>query len=115
MPVTTDVCIIREFISFKDVVGLRTLSILRGKHGVSLPHLRDVAAIRALPVPFTGFEVISPLASTARAADAFRPALADEVSATGVFVWKHCLELGNAHLMDLRWFAITVSNLMERP
>jgi uncharacterized protein (DUF433 family) len=29
--------------SFKDVVGLRTLSILRGKHGVSLPHLRDVA------------------------------------------------------------------------
>ena len=29
--------------SFKDVVGLRTLSILRGKHGVSLPHLRAVA------------------------------------------------------------------------
>jgi uncharacterized protein (DUF433 family) len=29
--------------SFKDVVGLRTLSILRGKHGVSLPHLREVA------------------------------------------------------------------------
>jgi uncharacterized protein (DUF433 family) len=29
--------------SFKDVVGLRTLSILKGKHGVSLPHLRDVA------------------------------------------------------------------------
>ena len=30
--------------SFKDVVGLRTLSKLRGKHGVSLPHLRAVAA-----------------------------------------------------------------------
>lgn len=29
--------------SFKDVVGLRTLSVLRGKHGVSLPHLRKVA------------------------------------------------------------------------
>lgn len=30
--------------SFKDVVGLRTLRDLRGKHGVSLPHLREVAA-----------------------------------------------------------------------
>lgn len=30
--------------SFKDVVGLRTLSTLRGRHGVSLPHLRTVAA-----------------------------------------------------------------------
>lgn len=29
--------------SFKDVVGLRTLSILKKKHGVSLPHLRQVA------------------------------------------------------------------------
>lgn len=29
--------------SFKDVVGLRTLSILKGRHGVSLPHLRAVA------------------------------------------------------------------------
>lgn len=29
--------------SFKDVVGLRTLSILKGRHGVSLPHLRTVA------------------------------------------------------------------------
>ncbi len=30
--------------SFKDVVGLRTLRDLRGKYGVSLPHLREVAA-----------------------------------------------------------------------
>jgi uncharacterized protein (DUF433 family) len=29
--------------SFKDVVGLRTLSILRNKYKCSLPHLRDVA------------------------------------------------------------------------
>ena len=29
--------------SFKDVVGLRTLSILRGTYKCSLPHLRDVA------------------------------------------------------------------------
>jgi uncharacterized protein (DUF433 family) len=29
--------------SFKDVVGLRTLSILKGGHNVSLPHLREVA------------------------------------------------------------------------
>jgi len=29
--------------SFKDVVGLRTLSIMKSQHGVSLPHLRDVA------------------------------------------------------------------------
>lgn len=29
--------------SFKDVVGLRTLATLRGKHNVSLPHLREVA------------------------------------------------------------------------
>lgn len=29
--------------SFKDVVGLRTLSLLRLKHKVSLPHLRTVA------------------------------------------------------------------------
>jgi DNA-binding transcriptional MerR regulator len=30
--------------SFRDVVGLRTLAILRKKHGVSLQHLREVAA-----------------------------------------------------------------------
>ena len=30
--------------SFKDVVGLRTLSVLKNHHGVSLPHLREVAA-----------------------------------------------------------------------
>jgi uncharacterized protein (DUF433 family) len=29
--------------SFRDVVGLRTLSILRNKHEISLQHLRDVA------------------------------------------------------------------------
>lgn len=29
--------------SFRDVVGLRTLSILRNKHRISLQHLRDVA------------------------------------------------------------------------
>jgi len=29
--------------SFKDVVGLRTISILRGKHNVGLPHLKEVA------------------------------------------------------------------------
>jgi uncharacterized protein (DUF433 family) len=29
--------------SFKDVVGLRTISLLKGKYGVSLPHLREVA------------------------------------------------------------------------
>lgn len=29
--------------SFRDVVGLRTLSVLKGGHRVSLPHLRDVA------------------------------------------------------------------------
>jgi uncharacterized protein (DUF433 family) len=29
--------------SFKDVVGLRTISILLGQHNVSLPHLREVA------------------------------------------------------------------------
>ncbi len=31
--------------SFKDVVGLRTLSILKGRHGVSLPHLISTLAI----------------------------------------------------------------------
>jgi uncharacterized protein (DUF433 family) len=29
--------------SFKDVVGLRTLSVLKNKYGCSLPHLREVA------------------------------------------------------------------------
>ncbi len=29
--------------SFKDAVGLRTISTLMGKHGVSLPHLKEVA------------------------------------------------------------------------
>ena len=29
--------------SFKDVVCLRMLGVLKGKHGVSLPHLREVA------------------------------------------------------------------------
>ncbi len=29
--------------SFKDVVGLRTLSTLKGKYGVSMPHLKEVA------------------------------------------------------------------------
>lgn len=30
--------------SFQDVVGLRTVAILQGRHGVSLKHLREVAA-----------------------------------------------------------------------
>lgn len=30
--------------SFKDVVGLRTLAVLRSVHGVSMPHLKKVAA-----------------------------------------------------------------------
>lgn len=40
--------------SFLDVVGLRTLSVLRGVHGVSMPHLRDVAKKLAKysPAPF---------------------------------------------------------------
>ncbi len=29
--------------SFKDVVGLRTLRVLKGQYGVTLPHLREVA------------------------------------------------------------------------
>jgi hypothetical protein len=62
-----------------------------------------LSAIRTLPMPFTGFEVISSLTPAARAADAFRPSFADKVSATGVFVWKHRFELSDAHLMDLRW------------
>jgi hypothetical protein len=53
-------------------------------------------------MPFTGLEVISPLTPAARAADAFRPSFADKVSATSIFVGKHGLELGDAHLMDLR-------------
>jgi hypothetical protein len=62
----------------------------------------SLSAIRAFPMPFTGLEAISPLAPAARAADAFRPALADKVSTASVLVRKHRLELGNAHLMDLR-------------
>ena len=29
--------------SFRDAVGLRTISVLLGRHGVALPHLKDVA------------------------------------------------------------------------
>lgn len=29
--------------SFRDAVGLRTISVLLGKHGVALPHLKEVA------------------------------------------------------------------------
>ena len=34
-----------QIYSFKDVVGLRVLSVLRRDHKVSLPHLREVASI----------------------------------------------------------------------
>jgi hypothetical protein len=63
----------------------------------------SLAAMRAFPMPFPGLEVISPFAPAARTADAIRPTLTNEVSTTGVFVWKHRLELGDGHLMDLRW------------
>jgi hypothetical protein len=62
----------------------------------------SLAAIRAFPVPFPGFEIINPFASATRTADAFRPTLANEVSTTGIFVWKHRLELRDGQLVDLR-------------
>ena len=62
----------------------------------------SLAAIRALPMPSTGFKIVNPFTPATRAADAFRPALANKVSTTSVFVGEYRLELRDAHLMDLR-------------
>jgi hypothetical protein len=84
-------------------IAKRLIGILKNRASEMRKTIRtSLAAIRAFPMQFTGFEVVNTLAAAARTADAFRPALADEVSTTSVFVWKHRLELGDAHLMDLR-------------
>ena len=68
--------------------------------------MREAIAFRrtsvALPMPRLRGNGLSLCSTAARAADTFWPALADEVSTTSVFVGEHRLELGDAHLMDLR-------------
>ena len=68
--------------------------------------MREAIAFRrtsvALPMPRLRGNGLSLCSTAARAADTFWPALADEISTASVFVGKHRLELGDAHLMDLR-------------
>jgi hypothetical protein len=84
-------------------VAKRLIGVLKNRASEMRETIRAaLSAIRAFPMPLTGFEVIHPFAAATRATDAFWPALADKVSATSIFVWKHALKLGDAHLMDLR-------------
>lgn len=58
------------------------------------------STIHALPFPSHGFELVNPLAATARARHTFWPAMRDKVSAAGVFVRESRFPLGEGHLMD---------------
>src|SRR6202022_499628 len=60
------------------------------------------SALRALPVPFAGFEIIDLGIAATRAMYAIRPATRLQIGLASVFVRKHRLELGDAHLMNLR-------------
>ncbi len=65
------------------------------------------SALRALPVPLAGMQVIDGGIAAARAADAFRPAAGLQVRFAGVVVtdWEHILKLRCGHLMNrLRTF-----------
>jgi hypothetical protein len=57
-------------------------------------------AFSALPMPFTGRQIINCWVATSRTPNAFWPAARDKVSAACVLVRKHLLELGDAKLMD---------------
>src|ERR1700730_2074968 len=70
-------------------------------------NMRKAIALRCasitLPVPRLRRDGINLLSPATRTPDTIWPTLADKVSATSVFVGEHRLELGDAHLMDLRW------------
>jgi hypothetical protein len=95
-------------------IAKRLIGILKNRAGEMRETIgAALSAIRAFPMPFTGLEIISPLASAARAPHAFRPALADKVSTASVFVREHSLKLGDAHLMDLRWLFCSRHNGLQ--
>ncbi|VTZ48326.1 hypothetical protein MPC4_10276 [Methylocella tundrae] len=57
-------------------------------------------ALVALPAPRAARVLMGVLSAAARATNAVRPAARNEIGAASVFVRKHFLELGNAHLVD---------------
>jgi hypothetical protein len=60
-----------------------------------------VAAIRALPFEFHGFEGIGPVRATTGANDAIGPAAGDQIGVTSIFIGEVCLKLADCHLRDL--------------
>jgi pimeloyl-ACP methyl ester carboxylesterase len=80
---------------------IRVLEDRAGKVREAIAGRAAGSALRALPMPLAGFEVIDAGIAATRAVDPVRPALGDKVSAASVFVWKHYLELGDGHLNNL--------------
>ena len=56
-----------------------------------------------LPMPWLSGDRINLFSPAAWAAHPFRPALADKISTTGVFIGKHFLELSDGKLVNWLW------------
>ena len=59
--------------------------------------------LRALPMPFAGFEVIHSRIAATRATNALWPAARLQVCLAGIFVRKHCLKFRGSKLMNRLW------------
>jgi len=100
----TDAFLARQHeVNDAEPIAKRFIGVLENRAGkVRKAVAAATAAIRAFPVPLAGFQVINPSAAAARAAHAFRPSLANKVSAASLFIGEQFLELFNRHLDDLR-------------
>ncbi|MDQ6867650.1 MAG: hypothetical protein M3178_04330 [Pseudomonadota bacterium] len=83
-------------------IAKRFIGVLKNRSGDDRKPVTGRSALRALPVPFAGFEVIDLGIATTWAVDAIRPPASFQIGLACVFVREHRLELGDAHLMNLR-------------
>ena len=65
---------------------------------------RAVSTVHALPFPRLRGHLVNALRAAARALDALRPPMGDQIGAASVLVRERRFPLGNGHLMDLLLF-----------
>jgi hypothetical protein len=82
-------------------IAKRFIGVLKNRPGDDRKSISGRGALRALPMPFAGFEVIDLGIAATRAMYAVRPSTGLQIGLACVFVRKHRLELGDAHLMNL--------------
>jgi hypothetical protein len=67
------------------------------------------SALVTLPAPGAVRQPVGVLGTTARATNAFWPSARHQISATGVFIWKHRIEFGGSKLVD--WLRLFLGHL----